>query len=178
LFQNENGLYLIDQHAAAERIRYEHYYEKLGEKAPIKGLLFPLEFEFRPTDSDVIVNNLEALKTLGLTLIKTGSSFELTEMPAWLADDDAYLFVENIVNSLIKYGTVNLKDLRDNLSKSIACKGAIKANNPLNNNEVHYLIENLRKTKNPYYCPHGRPVLIFFSLYEIEKMFKRVVWKK
>ena len=79
------------------------------------------------------------------------------------------LFIIRIIWSL------NLSDLRDNLSKSIACKGAIKANEYLNNEEVERLIEDLRKTKNPYYCPHGRPILIFFSNYDIEKRFKRIV---
>lgn len=175
LFQNEKGLYLIDQHAAAERVRYEYYYESLGTKAPLKGLLFPLNFEFRPTETEIIMSNLKELKKLGLTLVKEESGFNLTEMPVWLKDDDAYLFVENVITSLEKYKEINLKDLRDNLSKSIACKGAIKANEPLNKEEVYHLMANLRKTKNPYYCPHGRPVTLFFSLYEIEKMFKRIV---
>lgn len=175
LFQNETGLYLIDQHAAAERVRYEHYYEKLGKKGALKGLLIPLSFTFRPTQTEIILNNLEEIKTLGLTLEKNDDSFLLTEMPAWLNDDDAYLFTENIVESLEKYKEVNLKDLRDNLSKSIACKGAIKANEALSKDEINYLMEDLRKTNNPYYCPHGRPVLLFFSHYEIEKMFKRII---
>lgn len=175
LFQNEKGLYLIDQHAAAERVRYEYYYESLGKKSPLKGLLFPLLFEFRPKQTEIISSNLTEFKKIGLTLVKQNSSFELLEMPTWLDDDDAYLFVENVVESLEKYGEVNLKDLRDNLSKSIACKGAIKANNPLKKEEVYHLMDSLRKTNNPYYCPHGRPVLLFFSLYEIEKMFKRIV---
>jgi DNA mismatch repair protein MutL len=175
LFQNEDGLYLIDQHAAAERVRYEHYYEKLGEKSPVKGLLIPLSFEFRPTQMEIIVDNLVAIKKLGLTLVRKDNTYELTEMPYWLADDDVYLFIENIVESLEKYKEVNLKYLRDNLSKSIACKGAIKANKPLSNDEVNHLVSVLRETKNPYYCPHGRPVLLFFSYYEIEKMFKRIV---
>lgn len=175
LFQNEDGLYLIDQHAAAERIRYEYYYEKLGEKSPQKGLLFPLSFQFRPTVMDIIDSHIEEIKKLGLKLKKENDNYLLTEMPTWLDDDDAYLLVENVVESLEKYQEVNLKDLRDNLSKSIACKTAIKANKALSKDEVHHLIEQLRDTLNPYYCPHGRPVLLFFSLYEIEKMFKRIV---
>lgn len=175
LFQNEKGLYLIDQHAAAERVRYEEYYHKMGEKSPTKGLLIPLNFKFRPTTANVLNNHLEDLKTLGLNMIKEKDEYLLTEMPIWLKDDDAYLFVENVVDSLEKYKEVNLKDLRDNLSKSIACKGAIKANEPLNKDEINYLMEQLRKTENPYYCPHGRPVLLFFSEYEIEKLFRRIV---
>ena len=121
---------------------------------------------------DIIDSHIEEIKKLGLKLKKENDNYLLTEMPTWLDDDDAYLLVENVVESLEKYQEVNLKDLRDNLSKSIACKTAIKANKALSKDEVHHLIEQLRDTLNPYYCPHGRPVLLFFSLYEIEKMFK------
>ncbi|NLN50149.1 MAG: DNA mismatch repair endonuclease MutL [Acholeplasmataceae bacterium] len=176
LLQNELGLYLIDQHAAAERIRYEYYYEKLGQKPQIKPLLFPLDFEFRPTQEAIINKHLEDFNEIGLKLEASGpQSFYLTEMPIWLADDDAYLFTENIIEALFKYGKIDLKDLRDNLSKSIACKGAIKANEPLSKEEINQLIFDLRKTKNPYYCPHGRPVILFFSHQKIERLFKRIV---
>ncbi len=175
LFQNDDGLYLIDQHAAAERVKYEHYYKKMGEKGAVKGLLIPFEIPFRPTDITVIDKYDKDIKDLGFTLIKENDNYLLTEMPIWLDDDDAHLFLENVIDSLVKYSTVNLQDLRDNLSKSIACKSAIKANKALREDEVNKLMEDLRETKNPYYCPHGRPVLLFFSLYEIEKMFRRIV---
>lgn len=104
--------------------------------------------------------------------MRKDNTYELTEMPYWLADDDVYLFIENIVESLEKYKEVNLKDLRDNLSKSIACKGAIKANKPLSNDEVNHLVSVLRETKNPYYCPHGRPVLLFSHIMKLKRCLR------
>ena len=176
LFQNEEGLYLIDQHAAEERIRYEIYYEKLGTKSYTKPLLFPILLELRPTEETIIKQFIGDLKNIGFSFTEAGpSGLYLSEIPIWLIDEDIDLFIQNIIVSLETYGSVNVSDLRDNLSKSIACKGAIKANHYLNVDEVHQLIEDLRQTKNPYYCPHGRPILIMFSEYDIEKRFKRIV---
>ena len=176
LFQNEAGLYLIDQHAAEERIRYEIYYEKLGTKSYTKPLLLPILLELRPTEETIIKQFMSELKDIGFTFTLAGpSGLYLEEIPVWLIDEDIDAFIQNIIQSLETYGQVNLNDLRDNLSKSIACKGAIKANHYLNQEEVHQLIKDLRETKNPYYCPHGRPILIFFSEYDIEKRFKRIV---
>lgn len=179
IFQNEDGLYLIDQHAAEERIRYEIYYEKLGLKSYQKPLLFPILMELRPTEEEIIKRFINDLKDIGFLFEEAGpTGLYLKEIPIWLNDEDINMFIQNIISSLESYGSLNLSDLRDNLSKSIACKGAIKANEYLNKDEVERLIEDLRKTKNPYYCPHGRPILIFFSNYDIEKRFKRIVWKK
>lgn len=176
LFQNEIGLYLIDQHAAAERIRYEVYYDKLGVKGYTKPLLFPILLELRPTEENVLKEHMEGLKELGFTLELAGpTGLFLNEVPIWLVDEDMDALIQMIIVSLDTYGEVNLKDLRDNLSKSIACSGAIKANKYLNQDEVNHLMNELRKTKNPYYCPHGRPILIMFSDYDIQKRFKRIV---
>lgn len=176
LFQNDEGLYMIDQHAAAERIRYEVYYEKLGKKHALKPLLFPMLLEFKPTEEAVIERHLKDFESIGLVLEKAGpTGYFLKEMPIWLEDEDVVGLIEEAVISLEHYGELKLSDLRDNLSKSIACKGAIKANKPLNKDEVNHLIDELRQTNNPYFCPHGRPVVVFHSHYEIEKMFKRIV---
>ncbi len=176
LFQNELGLYLIDQHAAAERIRYEIYYDKLGTKSPVKSLLIPELFEFRPTEETLIKENSEALTNIGITFEAAGhEGLFLKSLPIWLEDEDIHDFIQAILISLEQYKKLDLKDLRDNLSKSIACKGAIKANKALNNHEIQHLIESLRETQNPYYCPHGRPVIVYFSNSHIEHLFKRIV---
>lgn len=176
LFQNELGLYLIDQHAAAERIRYEIYFEKLGTKSPIKDFLIPELFELRPTEETLIKENTEELNKIGINFEPAGhEGLFLKSIPIWLEDEDIHDFVQSILSSLEQYKKLDLKDLRDNLSKSIACKGAIKANKALNKHEIHHLIESLRNTKNPYYCPHGRPVLVYFSNSHIEQLFKRIV---
>lgn len=176
IFQNEKGLYLIDQHAAEERIRYEIYYEKLGKKGPSKNLLFPLLLNLTQKEEITLKTFLKEVNQLGFEIEPAGhEGVFLKAMPIWLNDNDVDDFFQLIILSLEKYQSLNLSDLRDNLSKSIACKGAIKANEPLNSDEVHNLIENLKITNNPYYCPHGRPVIVFYSNYEVEKWFKRIV---
>lgn len=176
LFQNDKGLYLIDQHAAEERIRYEIYYEKLGQKGPSKNLLFPLLLTISQKEEIIIKTFAKEINDLGFLVEPAGhEGIFLKSLPIWLDDNDIDDFMQLVILSLEKYQSLNLSDLRDNLSKSIACKGAIKANKPLSIDEVHNLIENLKLTANPYYCPHGRPVMIFYSSYEVEKWFKRVV---
>src|SRR5690554_995501 len=176
LFQNEKGLYLIDQHAAEERIRYERYYQSLGKKTVLKNLLIPLVLSLTKEEELMLKNHLKEIHQLGFELELAGhQGFFLKSLPIWLDDGDVDDFIQLIILSLEKYQTLNLSDLRDNLAKSIACKGAIKANQALSNEEVNQLIKDLKKAKNPYYCPHGRPVIVFYSSYQVEKWFKRIV---
>ncbi len=176
LFQNEKGLYLIDQHAAEERIRYERYYEKLGKKSLVKNLLIPYLINLTHEEELILKTNLKEVNELGFEFEEAGlRGLFLKSLPIWLEDKDIEDFIQMMILSLEKYQKLNLSDLRDNLSKSIACKGAIKANESLSNDEVYQLINDLKITQNPYYCPHGRPVIVFYSTYEVEKWFKRVV---
>jgi DNA mismatch repair protein MutL len=83
--------------------------------------------------------------------------------------------VYGLIEQLRQYNAIDLKKLRDQLAKDVACKGAIKANKPLNHLEIEHLMHALNQCENPYYCPHGRPIVISFTQYEIEKLFKRIV---
>lgn len=177
LFQNDEGLYLIDQHAAAERIRYEIYYKKLGEQnQPTKQLLVPYLLEFRPLEKTIVENYMALFKTHGILLEPFGfNGYNLREIPVWLEDKDIYYMIYGMIEELNNYKQIDLSKLRDQLAKDISCKGAIKANKALNQDEVDHLIKGLRACENPYFCPHGRPIIISFSQYEIEKKFKRIV---
>ena len=173
LFQNQDGLYLMDQHAAAERIRYEYYYEKLSKLDNTqKQLLIPYELE-------VSKKELELINKFNLELLEFGFSFNentnLIKTPTWLRDDEFSDAVIYLVNELSLNRKVNMADYRDNLAKSISCKGAIKANKHLSRVEIDQLVSDLSKTKFPFTCPHGRPTLVLLTHYEIEKLFKRVV---
>ena len=173
LFQNNDGLYLMDQHAAAERIRYEHYYESLANPNPaVKNLLFGRDLKITKEDKEIILANQ-------MTFLSYGFIFdvhqELQGIPVWLLDDEVDLAVEAMVSMLVEKNEIDLALLRDRLAKDISCKGAIKANKSLNQLEIDALLINLRGCKNPYTCPHGRPTLIKLSNYDIERMFKRVV---
>ena len=176
LFQNPTGLYLVDQHAAAERIRYEMIYDKLGAiKTEHKQLLTPMTYTFRPVEIDIIEQNKALIASYGLDFEPFQDSYILRELPIWLEDKDVDYMVYGLIEQLRQYQSIDLKKLRDQLAKDVACKGAIKANKPLSTIEIEHLMTQLNACDNPYYCPHGRPIVISFTQYEIEKLFKRIV---
>lgn len=173
LFQNQDGLYLMDQHAAAERIRYEHYFQSLANPNPaIKHLLFARHLELTSDDILVITNHLEKMENCGFHF---NEQHDLIGLPVWLNDSEIEIAIEAMVSMLVEKESIDLSILRDRLAKDISCKGAIKANKALNLSEINAIVKNLRTCENPYTCPHGRPTLIKLSHYEIERMFKRVV---
>lgn len=176
LFQNAQGLYLVDQHAAAERIRYETIYQRLGEvKIERKQLITPITYTFRPTEKDIIDQNHALMASYGLDFEIVQDAYVLRELPLWLEEKDLDYMVYSLIEQLRQYQSIDIKKLRDQLAKDVACKGAIKANKALSLIEIDYLMTALNQCDNPYYCPHGRPIVISFTQYEIEKLFKRIV---
>ncbi len=172
LFQNEEGLYLMDQHAAAERIRYEHYYEALGNPSfAIKERLIPYDLSLSDDEIKQLMIFSEMLKEHGFIFHNN----HLIATPTWLRDDEIDTAIESLYNMLQENGRISIKVLRDDLAKDVSCKGAIKANHYISRQEVIKILEDLRACKNPYTCPHGRPTMIKLTHYEIERMFKRVV---
>ncbi|MFA6800497.1 MAG: DNA mismatch repair endonuclease MutL [Acholeplasmataceae bacterium] len=172
LFQNDEGLYLMDQHAAAERIRYEHYYESLGNpNFAIQERLIPYEMNLSNDQIKQLLTYQDILKTYGFTFSKD----QLISTPTWLRDDEIDIAIESLYHMLIDTNQIDLKTLRDALAKDVSCKGAIKANHYISRQEVQKIILDLKTCKNPYTCPHGRPTLIKLTHYEIERMFKRIV---
>ena len=173
LFQNDQGLYLMDQHAAAERIRYEHYYKALSKPSQaIKNLLVPHELTLTNEDLDVLNHYLSTFESYGFGF---DSNLHLTHLPIWLEHQEIEIALESMLTMLTETKKIDLAQLRDHLAKDISCKGAIKANKALNLNEIKALMIGLKSCENPYTCPHGRPTLIKLSHYDIERMFKRVV---
>lgn len=177
LFQNDEGLFLIDQHAAQERINYEYYYNVFAN--PNKGsvpLLIPFNVEFKKEEVMAILDNMEQLKSIGLILEQSGiNSFFVREIPVWVKANDPEQMIEKILYFLLEKSQFDVALLRDSLAKQVACKASIKANHYVNENEAISLINELNKCENPFNCPHGRPVFVKLTTYEIEKLFKRVV---
>ncbi len=172
MFQNHEGLFLMDQHAAAERIRYEYYIEKVGELNPTRfELLIPRTLLIKSLDRELLSQHKELLTQFGF-VVENGF---LHAHPIWLRENEIDVAIEAIINQLHDYQTIDQKRLRDQLAKDISCKGAIKANHQLSRKEIDALFDNLSECANPYTCPHGRPVMIKLTSYEIEKMFKRIV---
>ena len=173
LFQNDEGLYLVDQHAAAERVRYEHYINVLNQ--PLKArrmMLFSYELKLKDSDFNLMKTHQKELSDVGFIF---NDHFELTEVPTWLREEELDLAMEALVTMIEETNRIEIIKLRDALAKDISCKGAIKANKALSIVEVEHLMKELRSCENPYHCPHGRPTMIKLSHYDVERMFKRVV---
>ena len=174
--QNEQGMYLIDQHAAKERINYELFKEKLNNpKTDSIPLLFPLTIEFTNNEYIILKENFEFLKNMGFEIDEFGiNSIIIKSHPVWLTKG----FEEAQTNKILELVIANekkfsLDKFNDHLAATLACKASIKANTDISLNEMEALINDLRKCKNPYNCPHGRPTIIFYSNYDLEKLFKR-----
>ncbi|GGH88776.1 DNA mismatch repair protein MutL [Pullulanibacillus pueri] len=175
--QNENGLYIIDQHAAQERIKYEFFREKVAETAnEVQELLIPMTFEFSSSEVAIIETYLEELRRIGLEFEAFGhNSYIVRSHPQWFPKGKEEETIEDIVNQILEDGKVSIKELREDLAIMMSCKKSIKANRHLRQDEIQALLDQLAEAQDPFTCPHGRPVIITFTTYEMEKMFKRVM---
>ncbi|TQE92476.1 DNA mismatch repair endonuclease MutL [Ureibacillus terrenus] len=176
--QMEDGFYLIDQHAAQERIKYEYFKEKVGEVDPNErqSLLLPLTFHYSQDEAYILKENRKALEEVGVFLEDFGpSSFVVREHPTWFPKGFEQEIIEELIEQVLKTRKTDVKKLREEAAIMMSCKRSIKANQYLTKEQMEALIGDLRKAENPFTCPHGRPVMIHFSSYEIEKMFKRVM---
>ncbi|AOA00306.1 DNA mismatch repair protein MutL [Carnobacterium divergens] len=174
--QNENGLYILDQHAAQERIKYEYFRKKIGEVSrDLQDLLVPMMLDYPNSDAIKIKENQPALEEIGIFLEPFGqNSFLLRSHPVWFHKGEEEEIVREMIDLLLEQGTVNVAKFREATAIMMSCKGSIKANHYLNDQEARALLVDLAKTENPYNCPHGRPVLIQFTNKDMEKMFKRI----
>lgn len=176
--QMEDGFYLIDQHAAQERIKYEYFREKVGDVNPNErqALLIPLTFHYAGDEALKLMEHRHALEEVGVYLEEFGqSSFVVREYPTWFPEGQEKEIIEDLIEQVLKSSRANIKKLREDAAIMMSCKKSIKANHFLTKVQMEQLIEDLRNADNPFTCPHGRPVLVHFSTYEVEKMFKRVM---
>lgn len=177
LAQNENGLFIIDQHAAQERIKYEFFKKKLGQvDAEVQELLMPLTFEFSGNEALILEENRRALEDVGVFLEPFGqNAYIVRAHPQWFPKGEEKETIEEMIQQVFVMKRVDIESLREEAAIMMSCKGSIKANHHLRNDEILALLETLRKTTDPFTCPHGRPIIIHYSTYEMEKMFKRVM---
>lgn len=177
LAQNDKGLYIIDQHAAQERIKYEFFREKVGQVTnDLQDMLVPLTFEYSPADCIRINEYIGELEKVGVFLEPFGhNSFIVRSHPTWLPPGEEKETIEEMIEQLLSMKKVDIKKLREEAAILMSCKGSIKANRHLRNDEIQALLDELRRSSDPFTCPHGRPIIIHYSTYEMEKMFKRVM---
>ncbi len=177
--QSEDGLMAIDQHAAHERIIYEKMVQRIHGAPPVRQkLVFPLVVNIPPylnsVLTDLLEKNIEIFHQVGFS-IKTfsGNSVVIDEVPPELNDMHSEEFFLDIMKNL-QDEFEETEDIRDSLAKTMACKAAIKANRKLTRKEMLALINDLFACSVPYFCPHGRPLIIKMTLTELEKRFKRI----
>jgi DNA mismatch repair protein MutL len=175
LFQNEEGLYLIDQHAANERINYEKFDRELNSKINVVEPLIPYMINLSSSDvMKLTEEKLELLNQIGLEVELFGSNtLKVRKMPLFIKELDEGTYIEELLNQVIFKDKVDLSILRKHVISTMACKASIKAHDKLSIREMEDLISTLFECSNPTCCPHGRPTIIHFSKYDIEKMFKR-----
>lgn len=176
--QMEDGFYLIDQHAAQERIKYEYYRDKVGDvnNNERQTLLMPLTFHYSADEALRLQEAKVALEEVGVFLEEFGhASFVVRDYPTWFPKGEEQEIIEQLIEQALTSRKTDIKKLREDAAIMMSCKKSIKANHYLDQQQMERLIEDLRKADNPFTCPHGRPVLIHFTSYEVEKMFKRVM---
>lgn len=177
LAQNERGLYIIDQHAAQERIKYEYFRDKVGEVATeLQEMLVPITLEYSADECIKINEYQHELENVGVFLEPFGyNSFIVRSHPQWFPRGEEKELIEDMIEQLLAMKRVDIKKLREEAAIMMSCKASIKANHHLRNDEIQALLDELRRSSDPFTCPHGRPIIIHYSTYEMEKMFKRVM---
>lgn len=176
IFQNDEAMYLMDQHAAAERVNYEYYYEILSNpNQPLIDMLIPDIFTFTKAESLFVQDHLDDFKKIGFTLEQVGpNDYALRTIPIWIKDSNSTDIIYDILSMMIDNQKVDIMHFRDHITKQISCKASIKANHRINKDEVNELLKRLNRCKNPYTCPHGRPTIIKLTVTDLEKMFERI----
>lgn len=171
--EGPDGVYLIDQHAAHERILYDGIrVQRAQGRVEVQGLLQPITIEFTPREEEVIEASKESLTEFGFTIEPFGNrSYLIRTIPTLVAGADSVEIISGLINSLDSRESLNLWEER--IAQSLACHGAIRAGQQLNDEEMRELIKQLEQTREPRTCPHGRPIMIHITSHQLEREFGR-----
>ena len=174
--QGRDGLYIIDQHAAQERVKYEEYRESIGNvDQSQQQLLVPYIFEFPADDALRLKERMPLLEEVGVFLSEYGENqFILREHPIWMVEEEIESGIYEMCDMLLLTKEVSIKKYRAELAIMMSCKRSIKANHRIDDHSARQLLYQLSQCDNPYNCPHGRPVLVHFTKSDMEKMFRRI----
>jgi DNA mismatch repair protein MutL len=178
LMENADGLVLVDQHAAHERILFEELRRRMEEQGvPTQKLLLPQTFDVPPRDADWIERNLSILQKMGIGIESFGpGTFKIDSLPGFLNVSDPAQFMRKVIDDLKSAGnSTSPMRLGEEMIATTVCRHAVKANDALRFPEIEKLIRDLLDCDLPYCCPHGRPTMIQISLPELEKKFGRKV---
>ena len=175
--ENEDGMYIIDQHACCERINFEMYLDKLTnhDRSNIE-LLTPITLDLSNRDYIILKENLPKLEDMGFVLEEFGgSTYVVRAHPTWLPAKDMGDSVKKIIDIIIENEKLDYSKFIWRVAATLACKHSIRAHDIITKTDMENLLEMIRYCENPFTCPHGRPTIISYSIYELEKMFKRVM---
>ena len=174
--EDGEGMYLIDQHAAQERINYEYFLEKYSHPdMTMRDLLVPITVEYPLSECMMIEERKDLLKEVGIDLEPFGNGFIIKQLPMWMNQINEHLFIEDMIQQILKDNKIDLLSLQEHAIATLSCKASLKGNSHLSIESMQTIVDNLMRCDNPYVCPHGRPTIIHYSAYELEKLFKRVV---
>ena len=176
--QNEDGMYLIDQHAADERINYERVKEEFAKKDFYQiPMLFPITIEFPSSSYIIIKENIPYLETIGFIIQEFGlNTININAHPSWIKNEYAEETIRTIMDMIISdKNKFDIVKFEERLIQTTACKMSVKANTPLSIENMEDLLKRLEKCQNPYNCAHGRPSIMNFNNYELDRMFKRAM---
>ena len=176
--EDEDGMYIIDQHAAHERVNYEMITKKFKEeKVSIINMLVPMKFELSTSDFNIFMDKKGILDNLGFVIEEFGINTLIVKAhPTWLKKNYEHDNLKSIIDLVIANGkNFNKEKFLDSLAKMVSCKMSVKANEHLSFEQMEHLLDDLAKCDNPYNCCHGRPSIMKFTNYELEKMFRRVL---
>lgn len=174
--ESEDGLYILDQHAAQERINYEFYRKQIGDvSSDLQNLLVPIVLEYTVSEAMIITEHTDILEKIGLILEPFGqNSFIIRQHPTWFKEGQEESTIREMIDYLLADGKIVIAEFREKAAIMMSCKRAIKANHHLDDRQAKALIRELKNVENPFNCPHGRPVLVHFSNQDMEHFFKRI----
>ncbi len=176
LSEADNKLFLIDQHAAAERYNYEKLQREFIERKNYKKqMLIPLMFDFSVDEAVEVRKKKKKFEELGIVFEEFGdNSYVVREFPGWIEEDEEQM-IKIIVEKVLRNNNITFNELRNDAIAMASCKMSIKANQVLTDVEMKKVISDLYECKNPFTCPHGRPIITKMEKKDLEKMFKRIV---
>lgn len=174
--ESDNGFYLVDQHAAQERVNYEKFRQKVGQVSQNQQqLLVPLILDYSNADAIVINEHLNILHSVGIKISTFGqNSFIVQSHPNWIPEGQEETTIREIIDYVLKDGKISIAKFREQTAITMSCRLSIKAHDPLDKEQAKAVLKQLSQTQNPYNCPHGRPTLVHFTDHDIQKMFKRI----
>ena len=171
----DGGFYLVDQHAAMERINFEYFTHLYAKKIITMNPLVPIVINLKPSDVTLFTNEKrEVLKSIGLEFESFGyNAFKVVTIPTWIHREDEKEYVDDLVDMALHDDKVDEFKLKKHAIATMACKASLKANMNCTMEEASVMLERLFNCENPHNCPHGRPIIVKFTKYELEKLFKR-----